>query len=131
MPATYLNIKAKAVLGDITSSLTRTAMHEIMVPFSHWQQLSNMLYPLHLKQILQLSFIILKMLCHCGKHSRKWVTTRLKLLSQLITQWHVDSLLTHDSQSIKSHGHEAELAQMPLSPATVLFPIEKGISKPC
>ena len=59
MLATYLKLTAKANLGDITSSLNKKAMYPIMVLPSHWQQSSNMLYPVHLKQNLQLSFIII------------------------------------------------------------------------
>ena len=61
--------------------------------FSYWLQSLNMLYPLHLKQNLQLSFTIVKMQCLCRKHLRKW-SISLKLLSQLITPQRMDSLLT-------------------------------------
>ena len=85
---------SKSHIGDITSSVNKTAMHQIMAPSSHWQQSSNMLLLLNLKQNLQLSFTIVKMQCLCSKHSRKKITISLKLLSQLITPQHMDSLLT-------------------------------------
>ena len=94
MLATYLNLTAKAAWGDTTSSLTMTAMPQTMELSSPWQQSSDMLCPPHLKLNLQASFAIVKMLCHCGKHARKWVTTSLKLLLQLITPWHMASLLS-------------------------------------
>ena len=94
MPATYLNLTAKAMLGDVSSSLNKTAIHQIMALSLYWQQSSNMLYLLQLKQNLQLSFTIVKMQCLYGKHLRKWGTISLKLLSQLITPQHMDSLLT-------------------------------------
>ena len=75
-------------------------------------------------ELATLFYTYKKRQCPCGKHLRKWVTTSLKPLSQMITLQHVALLLT---QWFLQHQKPWACS----STVSNVISSEKRISKPC